>query len=203
MKHLYLNLKRFDVPVEYGGVNRLAPVDRWAEQIVKGTQEGVRPYAEAAEFVMFFPELHLLYAKNALIPGSPIKVGCQSIYRQDTAVGGNFGAFTANRSASSMKAAGVEQVLIGHCEERNDKAGILMEAGVNDPDAVNRLLNQEVLRAQERGLKVLYCIGEKEEELPDKEVFLKSLKMKAGMPADYFSPTFEAYRFETEYIEEK
>lgn len=25
MKHLYLNLKRFDVPVEYGGVNRIAP----------------------------------------------------------------------------------------------------------------------------------------------------------------------------------
>ncbi len=173
MKHLYLNLKRFDVPVEYGGVNRLAPVDRWAERIVKGTQEGVRPYAEAAEFVMFFPELHLLNAKNALIPGSPIKVGCQSIYRLDTAVGGNFGAFTANRSASSMKAAGVEQVLIGHCEERNDKAGILMEAGVNDPDAVNRLLNQEILRAQERGLKVLYCIGEKEEELPDKENVLR------------------------------
>ena len=24
MKHLYLNLKRFDVPVEYGGVNRIA-----------------------------------------------------------------------------------------------------------------------------------------------------------------------------------
>lgn len=26
MKHLYLNLKRFDVPVEYGGVNRIAPL---------------------------------------------------------------------------------------------------------------------------------------------------------------------------------
>ena len=25
MKHIFLNLKRFDVPVEYGGVNRLAP----------------------------------------------------------------------------------------------------------------------------------------------------------------------------------
>ena len=28
MKHLYLNLKRFDVPVEYGGVNRIAPLKR-------------------------------------------------------------------------------------------------------------------------------------------------------------------------------
>ena len=30
MKHLYLNLKRFDVPVEYGGVNRIAPLKDWA-----------------------------------------------------------------------------------------------------------------------------------------------------------------------------
>ena len=31
---------------------------------------------------------------------------------------------------------------------------------------------------------------------------LQSLKMKAGLSPDYFSETFEAYRFETEYIEE-
>ena len=37
MKHIYLNLKRFDVPTEYGGVNRIAPVADWAEFIVKNT----------------------------------------------------------------------------------------------------------------------------------------------------------------------
>lgn len=40
------------------------------------------------------------------------------------------------------------------------------------------------------------------EDLPDKELFLKSLKMKAGMSPDHFSKHFEAYRFGTEYIEE-
>lgn len=40
------------------------------------------------------------------------------------------------------------------------------------------------------------------EELPEKEIFLKSLKMKAGMRPDYFSPNFKAFRFETEYITE-
>ena len=39
MKHIYLNLKRFDVPTELGGVNRIAPVEDWAEYIVKNTQE--------------------------------------------------------------------------------------------------------------------------------------------------------------------
>lgn len=40
------------------------------------------------------------------------------------------------------------------------------------------------------------------EELSDKVLFLNSLKLKAGLPADYFSDTFEAYRFETIYIKE-
>ena len=63
-----------------------------------------------------------------------------------------------------MVAAGCETTIIGHCEERNDKAGILAEAGVTDTDAVNRILNQEIKCAIARGMKVLYCIGEKSEE---------------------------------------
>lgn len=38
------------------------------------------------------------------------------------------------------------------------------------------------------------------EQLPDKKLFLNSLKKKAGLSASYFSKTFEAYRFRTEYI---
>ena len=44
MKHLYLNLKRFDVPVEFGGVNRIAPVADWGKYIVEHTQEGLKHY---------------------------------------------------------------------------------------------------------------------------------------------------------------
>ena len=144
MKHIYLNLKRFDVPTEYGGVNRIAPVADWAEFIVKNTQEELKKYDPAqVEFGMYFPEIHLLNAVKARSEGSPIKVGCQ---------------------ASSMVAAGCETTIIGHCEERNDKMGILAEAGVTDTDAVNRLLNQEIKCAISRGMTVLYCIGEKSEE---------------------------------------
>lgn len=38
------------------------------------------------------------------------------------------------------------------------------------------------------------------EQLPDKVLFLDSLKIKAGMNPKHFSDTFEAYRFTTEYI---
>lgn len=38
------------------------------------------------------------------------------------------------------------------------------------------------------------------EQLPDKTLFLNSLKEKAGLPANHFSKTFEAYRFSAEYV---
>ena len=165
MKHLYLNLKRFDVPVEYGGVNRIAPLKDWGGYIVTHTQEGLKHYDPAeAEFVQYFPEAHILGAVGALCENSPVQVGCQGVYRMNTAVGGNFGAFTTNRPASAARAMGCTSTIIGHCEERNDKAGILAEAGVTDTAAVNRLLNQEIRLAVEQGLTVLYCIGEKSEE---------------------------------------
>ena len=40
------------------------------------------------------------------------------------------------------------------------------------------------------------------EQLPEKEIFLNSLKLKAGMSESHFSDTFEAFRFTTEYIKE-
>lgn len=165
MKHIYLNLKRFDVPVEFGGVNRIAPVQEWGGYIVSKTQEALKKYDPSeVEFVQYLPEAHLLNALAARCPDSPVQVGCQGVYRMNTAKGGNFGAFTTNRPASIMAAMGVQSALIGHCEERNDKNGILQEAGVEDSAAVNRILNQEIRHAVEQGMTVLYCIGEKSEE---------------------------------------
>ena len=166
MKHIFLNLKRFDVPVALGGVNRIAPLNEWGTYIVKNTQEALKKYDPSeVEFVQYFPEAHLLNAVAARCEDSPVQVGCQSVYRMNTAVGGNFGAFTTNRPVSIMKAMDVNYTIIGHCEERNDKMGILAEAGVTDTKAVNRILNQEIKLAVANGMKVLYCIGEKDTEL--------------------------------------
>lgn len=173
MKHIYLNLKRFDVPVSLGGVNRLAPVQEWGKTIVENTQDALRKYdPQKVEFVQFLPEAHLLQAVAALSENSPLQIGSQGVYRDNTAVGGNFGAFTTNRPASIVKAMGCAATLIGHCEERNDKKGILAEAGVSDMSAVNRLLNKEIKCAMDAGLKVVYCIGETSEEQPQWEQVL-------------------------------
>lgn len=165
MKHIYLNLKRFDIPKELGGVNSIAPIGDWAKHIVSNTQDLLKKYQDDdIEFTMYFPEAHLIQAVGALSENSPVKIGSQSVYRDDTSVGGNFGAFTTNRTANAVKAIGCTSTMIGHCEERRDKGGILAEAGVSDTKAVNRILNQEIKNAIQAGLSVVYCIGESSEE---------------------------------------
>lgn len=168
MKQLFLNLKRFDIPPEMGGVNRLAPGANWGSHIVEAIQAELGRYApERAEFGLFLPEAHLLPAIAAKTPGSPVRIGCQGVHWQDTAPGGNFGAFTTGRTANAMVALGCTEVVIGHCEERRDMLEILQKGGIAGAAAkrtVNRLLNASVKAAQRAGLRVLYCIGETAEE---------------------------------------
>ncbi len=165
MKRIHLNLKRFDIPKELGGVNSIAnPLD-WGKFIVNYIQEKLYQYKKAeVEFIIYMPEAHLIGAIEELSVPSILQIGCQSVFRDDTALGGNFGAFTTQRTANAMKAIGCTGTIIGHCEERRDKAGILAEAGRSDTDAVNRILNQEIKAALSAGLSVLYCIGESSEE---------------------------------------
>lgn len=165
MKHIFLNLKRFDVPRKLGGVNSISEIGDWGAYIIAQTQDKLKQYGkDQVDFTMFFPELHLLGVERACDEDSPVQIGCQGIFHMDVQPGGNFGAFTTGRPAAAMKAVGCDAVIIGHCEERNFLNGVLAEAGIQDIDAVNRILNQEVKAAVSRGLKVLYCIGEKSEE---------------------------------------
>ena len=177
MRHICLNLKRFDVPGNFGGVNSIAPISEWGAHIVERTQEALRLYdRQEVEFTMYFPEAHILGAAAAKSAGSPIRIGCQGVYRENTAVGGNFGAFTTNRPASAAKALGCQSVIIGHCEERRDKLEIMRMGGAEDAGAVNRILNSEIRAAVSEGLDVLYCIGETQEEQPRwKEVLKEQL----------------------------
>lgn len=173
MKHIYLNLKRFDIPKNLGGVNSIAPIKEWGRYIVENTQEKLKSYKEV-EFAMFFPESHLIPAVESKKDYSKINIGTQGLFWDDTAVGGPFGAFTSSLTGNAAKAMGCSYALIGHCEERKKLNSILKEAGVTDSSAVNRILNKEILAAQKAGLNVLYCIGENDTELDAWESVLGS-----------------------------
>ncbi len=165
MKRIFLNLKRFDISKDLGGVNSIAPIDNWAETIVKNIDKGLECYkGKDIEFGIYFPEAHLIPAVSAKKDDSLISVGSQSVYRDDTALGGNFGAFTTNLTANAAKLLGCTTTMIGHCEERKNYTEIFKAAGAENFSKINKLLNKSVKQAVKAGLRVLYCIGENSEE---------------------------------------
>lgn len=179
MKYIFLNLKRFDIPSELGGVNSLTKPEVWAQKIIQDVRQGLKRYSDAeVTFGMYFPELYLYPALMEAGQDFSALLGAQSVYKSDVSKGGNFGAFTSNRTAKSISSIGAKTVMIGHCEERNDKQETMKEVlngcGIdydNSPEtlkaiqhSVNKILNEEIKSAQTAGLKVLYCVGEKDFE---------------------------------------
>lgn len=182
MKHIFLNLKRFDITPELGGVNRLAEPRAWGEAVTSSIKQVAERYADVAEFAAFLPEAHLIGAVRGAAQ-SPLGVGCQGVHGADTAVGGNFGAFTSLRTGNAVAQLGCGWALIGHCEERVNLRAVMGEAGAAPEDverAVNRVLAREVLAAQAAGLKVLFCMGERSEEVERWEEVLTA-QVTAGL----------------------
>ena len=175
------------------GCGSKAPADNTAKEEIPATEEAKEetPATEEKEAVepvtlnvAYMPNYGSLWSvENAIDQGyleeEGITVNLVEFQDGPTIISAmESGSITTNRPASAMVAAGCETTIIGHCEERNDKAGILAEAGVTDTDAVNRLLNQEIKCAIERGMTVLYCIGEKSEEQDQwQEVLGKQLEI--------------------------
>lgn len=173
-KYIYANLKRFDITTENAGLNSFAAPKEWGQYLAKEVNERLVEAGFPIECVMFFPEAHIIPALSQMGDSKGFQMGCQGVYRKDTEKGKNFGAFTTQRTAKSMMALGCNFTVIGHCEERADKAEIMsLGGGIND-DAINKLLNEEVLQAQSAGMTVLYCIGEKEEEQQRWESVIKN-----------------------------
>ncbi len=183
MKYIFLNLKRFDIIPEFGGVNSIATPSRWGVHIAESLSSQLSQHPEFLDhylFPIFLPEAHLIPAaevlstcKNAVRP----LLGCQSIHHADTVPGGNFGAFTTLRTANSVKQLGCTWTIIGHSEERRTKSEYMSLAGASPEQirkAVNTLLAQETACALKAGLNVLFCIGETIDEVPRRAEVLKN-----------------------------
>ena len=180
-KYLYLNLKRFDILREFGGVNDDTDIKNWSSNIIKKVLEPLKKIKAKsdAEFVMYLPELHLFNALEAA--DDTLSVGCQGIFYENVSKDGNFGAFTTHRVAAAMKQIGVKDVIIGHFEERKDKNNLLYMAGKEDKTLVNKILNKEIALAIEAGISPLYCIGESLEERQTSWKEVLKLQIEEGL----------------------
>jgi len=179
---IFVNLKRFDVPREKGGICPVSNSKKWIEDIIeKSVMLGLGTLKEIS-IVYMLPEALIIPASEKLNlykadERQSLAIGSQGVYRYDIKPGGNFGAFTTNLPAAAAVNMGCRDTIIGHSEERKDKLEII---GEFQPDwnsndelreraarTVDSLINKEVLRALDQGMNVLLCIGETAEERGD------------------------------------
>ena len=98
-----------------------------------------------AEVVACVPYTSLAAAVEAA-KGTCVKIGAQNLHFEDS------GAFTGEVSADMLVDMGVEYVIIGHSERRQ----YFGETDVT--------VNKKVIKAIEKGLKPIVCVGESLEE---------------------------------------
>ncbi len=179
MKQIFVNLKRFEIPKSLGGICQKDDPKEWIEGIIgECVSLGIGRY-EAVEVCFLLQENLLITAREKLADYAvkdtkSIKLGCQGIFRENAAKGGNFGAFTTNRPAAAVSNMGCQWTILGHSEERRDKLGIIAhydpavlqeEQARNTANAaVDKLINEEALCALDAKMKALVCIGETAEE---------------------------------------
>lgn len=209
MKQIFVNLKRFEIPKSLGGICQKDDPKEWIEWIIgECVSLGIGRY-EAVEVCFLLQENLLITAREKLADYAvndtkSIKIGCQGVFRENAAKGGNFGAFTTNLPAAAVSNMGCKWTIIGHSEERRDKLGIIAhydptvlreEQARNTANAaVDKLINEELLCALDAQMKALVCIGETaeekgegsfEEQKPGIEAVLKAqlLRSLAGVEA--------------------
>ncbi|WP_088187323.1 triose-phosphate isomerase [Desulfosporosinus sp. FKA] len=179
MTEIFVNLKRFDVPRDMGGVCNYQNPKEWIEWIIETSIQKGLGTLQTIEVTFLIPEGLIMCAHEKLssFPAETIKnihIGCQGIYREDVTKGGNFGAFTTNRPAAAVRNLGCTWTIIGHSEEVKDKLEIMAHYDpevLQDPEKRNRakgaihsIIRHEVLCALRANLNVLLCLGETAEE---------------------------------------
>lgn len=178
MKYVFVNLKRFDVPRELGGICPEKNPKIWVKKLISETVELELGKYEGINLTYLLPEGLVIPAVETLQQYDKdrvgnITIGCQGVYKDNVRPGGNFGAFTTFKPAAAIKNLGSSWVIIGHSEERKFLSDIINEydsecnKGSNREkasEAINKIINKEIFCALESKLNVLMCVGETEQE---------------------------------------
>lgn len=179
MKKIFINLKRFEISRELGGVCPQDEPSAWIKDVITKTVKHHLGNKENLKIIYLLPEALIISARNKLaeFPQEQTKniaIGSEGVFREDIKPGGNFGAFTSNLPATAAKNLGCTWSIIGHSEERKDKLGLLEAYDHNiaiNPDlaikareTLDRIINKEVINALNVDLNVLLCVGETAEE---------------------------------------
>lgn len=120
-----------------------------SEKLAKQLTEGIGGLKQLNCDVLICPAFVSLYACSKILRDSKIMLGAQNMSSNDD------GAFTGEISATMLISAGCSHVIIGHSERRKYCG------------ETNETVNAKVLKALEKGLKPILCVGETLQERED------------------------------------
>jgi len=114
-----------------------------AAELIIGLKDRVA--GAACDVVFCVPAVDLLLAAE-LLKDTNVRVGAQNMHFEDS------GAYTGEISAAMIKETGAEYVIIGHSERRQYFA------------ETDETVNKKALKAIERGLTPIICVGESKDQ---------------------------------------
>lgn len=181
MEIIFVNLKRFEVSTELGGVCPVPNPIEWIRSVIQKTMDLGLSEIEGLELVYLLPEaliptvLEKVDWKNQI--SDRVEFGCQGIHWENIKKEGNFGAFTSLRPAAAMANLGCTWTILGHSEDRRAKyqlleaydPSILIDANrsTRASSSVGQIIKKEIRCAFDAGINVLFCIGETQKEHGD------------------------------------
>jgi len=115
-------------------------------QLVAGISDGLEKLSENTQVVVSPPYINIPYVLDASTRDEQIIVAAQNMHQAES------GAYTGEISASMLKHAGVDTVILGHSERRE----------YFNEDA--HLLTKKVEQALEHKMEIIFCFGEKLED---------------------------------------
>ncbi len=125
---------------------------RQSEALAKRLRDYCESHNEANADVLICPTFVSLSVCSSVLKGSSVSLGAQNLYSADS------GAFTGEISADMLLSAGCSYVIIGHSERRKYFG------------ETNQSVNVKILKAIEKDLKPIMCVGETLQERED-EIF--------------------------------
>jgi triosephosphate isomerase (TIM) len=175
MNQIFVNLKRFEVSKQLGGLCPMENPTAWIEWVIdRTTTLGLGALPNTCVTFML-PEGLVVAAvqRRFYHPKEKVKnlaIGCQGVHWEDITPGKNFGAFTTSRPATAVRHLGSTWAIIGHSEERKAHHQVM---GAFQPEilvdqtlwqkaarAVDGIVNNECVAGLKAGLNVLMCVGE-------------------------------------------